>query len=33
MTDCRHEVLYECCPDPYVDITYNIMLKKRPTNS
>jgi len=23
----RNEVLYECCPEPYVDITFNIKLK------
>merc|ERR1711915_248374 len=25
----RNEVIYECCPEPYVDITFNIKLRKR----
>merc|ERR1711915_819288 len=25
----RNEVIYECCPEPNVDITFNIKLKKR----
>jgi len=25
----RHEVYYECCPEPYVDVTYSIHLKRR----
>jgi len=25
----RNEVIYECCPEPYLDITYVIKLKKR----
>merc|ERR1712126_40185 len=25
----RNEVIYECCPEPYLDITFNIKLKKK----
>jgi len=25
----RNEVIYDCCPEPYIDITYIIKLKKR----
>merc|ERR1719209_128479 len=25
----RNEVIYECCPEPYLDVTYIIKLKKR----
>jgi len=25
----RNEVIYECCPEPYLDITYTIQLRKR----
>merc|ERR1711915_389604 len=28
-TAAGNEVIYECCPEPYVDITFNIKLKKR----
>ena len=27
----RNEVFYECCPEPYIDITYLIKLKRRTT--
>ena len=27
----RHEIFYECCPEPYIDITYEIKIKKRQT--
>jgi hypothetical protein len=25
----RHEVFYECCPDPYLDITFTIKIRRR----
>lgn len=25
----RHEVYYECCPDPYLDITFFIKIRRR----
>ena len=25
----RHEVFYECCPEPYVDITFTIHIRRR----
>ena len=25
----RHEVFYECCPDPYLDITFFIQIRRR----
>jgi len=25
----RHETLYECCPEPYLDITYTVKLQRR----
>merc|ERR1719206_469701 len=28
----RNEVIYECCPEPYLDITYTIQLRKRERN-
>jgi len=24
----RHEVMYECCPDPYIDITFFIRIRR-----
>ena len=24
----RHEVMYECCPDPYIDITFVIHIRR-----
>ena len=27
----RHEIFYECCPEPYIDVTYEIKIKKRQT--
>ena len=26
----RHEVFYSCCPEPYIDVTYTIRLRRRP---
>ena len=26
----RNEVLYECCPEPYLDITYTVTLNRKP---
>jgi len=28
----RNEVLYECCPEPYLDITYTLHLVRKPTS-
>ena len=25
----RHETLYDCCPAPFVDITYDIKIRKK----
>ena len=25
----RNEVIYECCPEPYLDITYTIKMRRR----
>jgi nicotinic acetylcholine receptor len=25
----RHEVYYDCCPEPYVDITFTIHIRRR----
>ena len=25
----RHEVYYECCPEPYVDITFKVHIRRR----
>merc|ERR1711994_1096053 len=25
----RHEVFYDCCPEPYVDITFTIHIRRR----
>ena len=25
----RNEVLYECCPEPYLDVTYVVKLRRR----
>ena len=25
----RHETFYECCPEPFVDITYTINLRQK----
>jgi len=25
----RHETYYECCPDPFVDITYTVNLRQK----
>jgi nicotinic acetylcholine receptor len=25
----RNEVIYECCPEPYLDITYTIRMRRR----
>ena len=25
----RNEVIYDCCPEPYIDITYNIHVRRR----
>ena len=25
----RSEVIYECCPEPYLDITFNIKIRRR----
>ena len=25
----RHARLYPCCPDPYIDITFNLTLRRR----
>jgi nicotinic acetylcholine receptor len=26
----RHEMIYACCPDPYPDVTYTMILSRRP---
>ena len=31
-TGKRNEVLYECCPEPYLDITYTLHLTRRPSS-
>ena len=28
----RNEVIYECCPEPYLDITYVLKLKRKPSS-
>ena len=28
----RHETFYECCPEPFVDITYTVNLRKKGIN-
>ena len=25
----RHETLYDCCPEPFVDITYDIHMRRK----
>lgn len=29
MTSTRNVKMYECCPEPYVDIEYNITIRRR----
>jgi nicotinic acetylcholine receptor len=25
----RNEVIYDCCPEPYLDITFNVKIRRR----